>query len=234
MGHTEVSSFIGNDWDQAFRSFSSKINMESLEDSLAEKYDLYPNQINPPSNAIFRAFEETPLSKVEVVLIGQDPYPGHGVADGLAFSARLQKRAPASLINLNREWNQEFHLNFPIRNDLTYLAQQGVFLYNTCLISRDGQPLFFGGDELYSEFSRLVIKKISDEREFCVFLLLGRAAQTYEKEVDASKHAVLKAAHPSPLSANRGFFGSGIFTECNKLLSNHGHLPIDWLGQALD
>lgn len=230
MEQPVVSTGIGNDWDAAFRNFDEPVNLRSLEESLASKYLEYPQQINPPASDIFRAFIETPLSKVKVVLIGQDPYPGHGVADGLAFSARFQRQAPASLVNLNREWNSEFGQNLPIRNDLTYLAYQGVFLYNTCLISKDGEPMFFNREPLYSDFSREVIKKISLERRFVVFILLGRQAQMYERFVDTSKHAVLKAAHPSPLSANRGFFGSGVFAECNRLLSKHGLLPIDWLG----
>ena len=233
MGSAEVSLKIGNDWDEALLGLGPTVDLKGLLEGLDEAFAKYPGQVNPPAADVFRAFRETPLAKVKVVMIGQDPYPGHGVADGLAFSARAQRQAPASLVNLNREWNAEFHKDIPIRNDLIYFANQGVFLYNTCLISKDGTPMFFAGNEIFSVFSQAVIAKISEAREHVVFILLGRQAQKYEAAIDNAKHVVLKAAHPSPLSANEGFFGSGIFRECNKDLSGLGLLPIDWLGLSL-
>lgn len=196
---------VDNDWDEAFKSFTPFVDLESLYSFIDSQFDLYKNQINPPKDCVFRAFRCTPLSKVKVVLLGQDPYPGHGVADGLAFSARLQNKAPASLININKELNLEYESNVPVILDLSYLAAQGVFLYNTSILSKDGEPLFFGNVDLFHKFSQCVIQKIDSSNKGVVFILLGGKAASYERFINKEKNYVIKAPHPSPLSAYRGF-----------------------------
>ena len=172
---------VDNDWDEAFKSFTPFVDLESLYSFVDSQFDLYKNQINPPKDCVFRAFRCTPLSKVKVVLLGQDPYPGHGVADGLSFSARLQNKAPASLININKELNLEYESNVPVILDLSYLAMQGVFLYNTSILSKDGEPLFFGNVDLFHRFSQCVIQKIDSSNKGVVFILLGGKAAYYER-----------------------------------------------------
>lgn len=221
---------VDNDWDEAFKSFTPFVDLESLYSFIDSQFDLYKNQINPPKDCVFRAFRCTPLSKVKVVLLGQDPYPGHGVADGLAFSARLQNKAPASLININKELNLEYESNVPVILDLSYLAMQGVFLYNTSILSKDGQPLFFGNVDLFHKFSQCVIQKIDSSNKGVVFILLGGKAAYYERFINKEKNYVIKAPHPSPLSAYRGFFHSGVFKKANQLLEKENKKAIDWLG----
>lgn len=151
---------VDNDWDEAFKSFTPFVDLESLYSFVDSQFDLYKNQINPPKDCVFRAFRCTPLSKVKVVILGQDPYPGHGVADGLAFSARLQNKAPASLININKELNLEYESNVPVILDLSYLAMQGVFLYNTSILSKDGEPLFLGMWIYFISFLNVLFKRL--------------------------------------------------------------------------
>lgn len=224
---------IGNDWDEALERFVPFVDLEKLDGAIREKFQAYPDQVNPPYAKVFHAFQACPLSKLKVVLLGQDPYPGHGVADGLAFSTSDSLPTPASLLNIHQELNDEFGMTLPVRNDLSYLADQGVFLYNTCLISRDRTPMAFAAEPLFQAFSKAVVQTISKARDHVVFILLGRQAQAYRDFVDETKHTVLTAPHPSPLSAHRGFFGSGIFLACNEDLSHHGRIPIDWLGIGL-
>lgn len=214
-------------WDSLVLDAEPSLDLGFLVSSVDEAFQKYPGRVNPPRNDVFRAFESLDLEDIRVVLIGQDPYPGHGVADGLAFSTRSSK-TPASLLNIHKELCAEFGVEKPVRNDLTYLAEQGVFLYNTSLISLDGTPLFFSKNPLFALLSRAVVEAISN-RGRAAFILLGRAAQSFEKCVDTAKNCVLKAAHPSPLSAHHGFFGSGIFSRCNQELEKFGYSPIEWL-----
>lgn len=225
------SVLIGNDWDEAFQSLVPFVDLEKLNGIIKEKFQQFPFEVNPPFEDVFRAFKVTPLRTIKVVLLGQDPYPGHGVADGLSFSARYQKKAPASLININKELNMEFGKSLPPILDLTYLGKQGVFLYNTSLISRDGMPFFFGKVSEIQNFSEAVIKKINDYGNGIIFILLGNKAKAFSRFVNTQKNYVLVAAHPSPLSANRGFFGCGIFKKTNQILIKEGKAPIDWLGE---
>lgn len=219
---------IGNSWDQVFSDSKYFSNLNDLFFKLMDAYALYPEQINPSKENIFHAFKATPIEKIHVVLLGQDPYPGHGVADGLAFSTSENNPTPASLLNINKELNMEFQRKIPIRNNLSYLAEQGVFLFNTCLISKDGQPFFFGKEKIFSDFSKSVISCISKECGHVVFLLLGSKAQFFSQFVDVSKHVILSAPHPSPLSANRGFFGSNVFKKTNEILSSFHENEIEW------
>ncbi len=183
--------------------------------------------IYPPGGLIFHAFEATPFDKVKVVLLGQDPYHGPGQAHGLAFSVQPGVRPPPSLVNIFKELNEDVGVPIPKHGYLEAWAKQGVFLLNASLTVRAGEPLSHSKIGWY-EFTDKVIQKISDQKENVVFLLWGRSAQDKQALIDETKHFVLKAAHPSPFSADKGFFGCRHFSKTNENLVKNGIDPIDW------
>lgn len=183
--------------------------------------------IYPPGTLIFNAFDKTPFNKVKVVILGQDPYHGPGQAMGLCFSVPGNIAMPPSLINIFKELNTDTGMPFPKTGDLTKWAQQGVFLLNASLTVRSGEPMSHAQTG-WAVFTDAVIKKISAEKKGIVFLLWGRFAQDKQALIDATKHYILRAAHPSPLSANNGFFGCKHFSKTNELLMQQGLQPIDW------
>lgn len=184
--------------------------------------------IYPPGPLIFNAFNLTPFDAVKVVILGQDPYHGRGQAHGLSFSVPRGVKPPPSLINIFKELRNDIGLQMPLNNgDLTAWAKQGVLLLNAALTVRAGEP-FSHARYGWSEFTDAVIKKISDGKENVVFLLWGRFAQEKQPLIDETKHFVLKAAHPSPFSADKGFFGCRHFSKTNELLQSSGQSPVDW------
>ena len=183
--------------------------------------------VYPPGKQIFTAFNLTPLTAVRVVIIGQDPYHGQGQAQGLAFSVAEGIRVPPSLQNIYKELHQELGIPIPSSGNLEKWARQGVMLLNATLTVRAGQPASHQGKG-WEIFTDQVIRTISDLRAGIVFLLWGKFAQEKEALIDVSKHSVLKAPHPSPFSANRGFFGCGHFSKTNKILRANGMGEIDW------
>jgi uracil-DNA glycosylase len=183
--------------------------------------------IYPPGPLIFNAFEKTPYNIVKVVLLGQDPYHNKGQAHGLSFSVPDGIPKPASLLNIFKELQNDLGLAIPENGNLEKWAMQGVLLLNASLTVRAHEPASHSKIG-WLEFTDAVIKKISDEKEGIVFLLWGKFAQEKQDLIDESKHFVLKAAHPSPFSADKGFFGCRHFSKTNKLLSDQGKLPIDW------
>jgi uracil-DNA glycosylase len=183
--------------------------------------------IFPPYPLIFSAFENTPFHKIKVVLIGQDPYHGPGQAHGLSFSVPKGIPFPPSLKNIFKEMKSDLNLAIPTTGDLTCWARQGVLLLNSVLTVKAGSPASHHNLG-WENFTDAVIKKISTEKKGLVFLLWGQAAQKKETLIDASKHFILKAAHPSPFSAMRGFFGCKHFTKTNEILIKQGLEPIDW------
>lgn len=184
-------------------------------------------KIFPPGSLIFNAFEQTPFYNVKVVLLGQDPYHNHGQAHGLCFSVPQGIAFPPSLQNIFKEIKADIGIPIPSKADLTYWAKQGVLLLNASLTVRAHEANSHARIG-WSDFTHAVIKKLSDEKEGIIFLLWGRFAQEKEALVDTTKHHVLKAAHPSPLSAHNGFFGCKHFSKTNELLSAQGKTPIDW------
>jgi uracil-DNA glycosylase len=183
--------------------------------------------IYPPGPQIFNAFDTTPIHKVKVVLLGQDPYHGPGQAHGLCFSVQNGVAPPPSLVNMFKELQDDIGFKVPNHGNLSSWARQGVFLLNASLTVRAGEPMSHSKIG-WARFTDNVIKTISDQKEHVVFLLWGKFAQEKRALVDESKHLVLRAAHPSPLSANTGFFGCKHFSKTNEYLVSKGMEPIDW------
>ncbi len=183
--------------------------------------------IYPPGSLIFNAFEKTPFKKLKVLLLGQDPYHGKGQAMGLSFSVPKGVRPPPSLINIFKELHDDVGVPISITGDLTSWAEQGVMLLNAALTVRAGEPNSHAKIG-WHEFTDAVIKKVSDEKEGIVFLLWGSFAHQKQELIDQTKHHVLKAAHPSPYSADKGFFGCRHFSKTNKFLTDQKQDPINW------
>ncbi|MFT3981288.1 MAG: uracil-DNA glycosylase [Ferruginibacter sp.] len=184
--------------------------------------------IYPPGPLIFNAFNRTPFDKVSVVILGQDPYHGAGQAHGLSFSVQPGIKPPPSLVNIFKEIKSDIGVDMPPNyGDLSHWADQGVLLLNAALTVRAGEP-FSHAKYGWAEFTDAVIQKISEEKTGIVFLLWGKFAQEKQVLIDETKHHVLKAAHPSPFSADKGFFGCKHFSKTNDFLIARGLPPIDW------
>ncbi|MBD0365116.1 MAG: uracil-DNA glycosylase [Flavisolibacter sp.] len=183
--------------------------------------------IYPPGTLIFNAFEKTPFEKVKVVILGQDPYHGPKQAHGLSFSVQKSVQPPPSLINIFKELHDDVGVPIPNHGNLERWAEQGVLLLNASLTVRAQEPMSHSKIG-WHHFTDSVIKKVSDLKEHVVFILWGRFAQEKAALIDEKKHYIIKSAHPSPLSAKNGFFGSKPFSKANTYLMKHGIDPIDW------
>lgn len=183
--------------------------------------------IYPKGKDIFNAFEKTSFEDLKVVIIGQDPYHNPGQAMGLCFSVPKGIKPPPSLVNIFKELKEDIGMEIPQSGDLTHWAEQGVLLLNTSLTVRKNEPTSHSKIG-WTTFTDSVIKAISDNKEGVVFLLWGAHARSKRIFIDPHKHFILTAAHPSPFSANNGFFGCKHFSETNKLLMQQGKTPIDW------
>lgn len=184
--------------------------------------------IYPPGPLIFNAFNQTHFDNVKVVILGQDPYHNPGQAHGLSFSVQNGVKPPPSLVNIYKEIQGDLNIAMPVGyGNLTHWAQQGVLLLNAILTVRANEPASHSKIG-WMNFTDSVITKISDEKKGIVFLLWGKFAQDKQLLIDETKHFVLKAAHPSPFSADKGFFGCKHFSKTNDLLTQQGISPIDW------
>ena len=183
--------------------------------------------IYPPGQLIFNAFNTTPFDDVKVVILGQDPYHGKGQAMGLSFSVSDGVRPPPSLENIFKELHTDIGMPIPKSGNLTKWAQQGVFLLNAILTVRAKEPASHQKTG-WQEFTNKVIQVISDKKEGVVFMLWGKFAHEKQVLIDETKHFVLKAAHPSPYSADKGFFGCKHFSKANDLLTKQCKDAIDW------
>ena len=182
----------------------------------------------PPGNQIFNAFNQCSFDNVKVVVIGQDPYHGKGQAHGLCFSVNNGIAHPPSLINIFKELEQDINKPYPESGSLLHWANQGVLLLNATLTVRENQA---GSHQNkgWEQFTDMVIKSVSDKKENVIFLLWGSFAKQKQKLIDKEKHFVLTSGHPSPLSANRGYwFGNRHFSKTNSLLEQVGQQPISW------
>lgn len=219
-------------WAEQLSSEFEKPYFEELIQFVKAEYAAGP--CYPPGKLIFNAFNMTPFDKVKVVILGQDPYHEPGQAHGLCFSVPQGIPAPPSLVNIFKEIQAEgFDLQASLTDtsqwpyDLTRWAQQGVFLLNTCLSVRAHQAFSHNGHG-WETFTDAVIKLLAEKREGLVFLLWGAPAGKKAAFIDGTKHLVLRSAHPSPLSAYRGFLGNHHFELCNQYLREHGETEIVW------
>ena len=212
-------------WREALQSeFDQPYFAALAQQLLAEK--AAGRTIFPPGGQIFRAFDLCPLDATKVVILGQDPYHGYGQAMGLCFSVPQGVPAPPSLKNIFREIETDLGVQMSGSPDLTPWARQGVLLLNAVLTVRAGEPTSHGGIG-WQTFTDAVIRTVSERRDGVVFLLWGNYARGKAPLIDASRHLVLEAAHPSPL-ARGAFFGCRHFSRCNDYLTAHGQPPIDW------
>lgn len=191
------------------------------------KQEYQTQTVYPPGKEIFRAFDCCSFEDVKVVIIGQDPYHGAGQANGLCFSVRNGVRQPPSLVNIFKEINKDLGKPIPASGDLERWAHQGVLLLNATLTVRGSSP---GSHQNkgWETFTDAAIKLVSDTKSNVVFLLWGAYAQKKGEVIDRSKHLVLMSAHPSPFSADRGFFGCKHFSKANEYLRSKGLKEIDW------
>jgi uracil-DNA glycosylase len=183
--------------------------------------------IYPPGKLIFNAFDTTPFDKVKAVILGQDPYHGLGQAHGLCFSVQDGVPPPPSLVNIYKEMYSDLGLQVPRTGNLTKWAQQGVLMLNATLTVRANEPNSHAKIG-WQEFTNTVIRKVSEDKKNVVFILWGKFAHEKQALIDETKHLVLKAAHPSPFSANNGFFGCKHFSKTNEYLIANSLDPIDW------
>lgn len=216
---------IGNDWDNYLEKEFEADYYQKLRRFLDEEYA--HQTIYPPAPFLYHALRKTPFQKVKVVILGQDPYHQKGQAMGLSFSVPRGIKIPPSLINIYKEIQQEYGYPIPAHGDLSSWAEQGVLLLNTTLSVRDSQPTSHQGKG-WERLTDKIISLLNQREEPLVFLLWGSPARQKKKLINARKHFILESAHPSPLSAYRGFFGCRHFIQCNQFLQQHHHMEIDW------
>nr|WP_311144436.1 uracil-DNA glycosylase [uncultured Porphyromonas sp.] len=217
---------LEDSWREALAPEFEKLYFALLTDRIRAEYQT--EIVYPPAGQIFRALDLCPLPQVRVVLLGQDPYHGAGQAEGLSFSVPDGVPAPPSLRNIKQEITSDLGRPSIIREgNLLPWVQQGVLLLNTTLTVRSGQAASHQGLG-WETFTDEVITTINRQREHIVFLLWGTPARRKASMIDRSRHLVLEAPHPSPLSASRGFFGCRHFSACNAYLQQHGLTPIEW------
>jgi uracil-DNA glycosylase len=220
-----VQPIIHESWREALQSEFAHPYMEELKDFLVEEKKNYT--IFPQVSNIFNAFNFTPFESVKVVILGQDPYHGAAQAHGLSFSVQQGVPLPPSLQNIFKELVSDIGCEYPKSGDLSHWAHEGVLLLNTLLTVRSGEP-FSHKERGWERFSDQVIRTLSDQREHIVFILWGAPAGKKASLIDETKHLILKAPHPSPLSSYRGFFGSKPFSQANGYLRAQGIEPIQW------
>ncbi len=216
---------LNGDWEEALRDEFKKPYYRQLYQTVNEEYRT--RQIFPPADEIFNAFHMTPLHEVKCVILGQDPYHGNGQADGLCFSVKKGVDIPPSLQNIYQELHDDLGCTIPDHGDLTKWANEGVLLLNTVLTVRAHQPNSHQGIG-WEEFTDAAILALNGEDRPIVFMLWGSPAQKKASMLTNPNHLILKAPHPSPLSAYRGFFGCRHFSQANAFLEAHGVEPIDW------
>ena len=214
---SSLNVVIEESWKNLLKDEFEANYFHSLKEFLVEEKKHYI--IYPPGKLIFNAYDKTPVNKVKVVLLGQDPYHGEGQAHGLCFSVQTGIKPPPSLVNIFKELYDDLKLPVPVHGNLEKWAEQGVLLLNATLTVRANQPRthFNKG---WEKFTDATIKKISEVRSNLVFLLWGNDAKLKESLIDCSKHLILKAAHPSPYSASNGFFGVIIFQKPTDTFQN--------------
>lgn len=216
---------LENSWKELLEEEFEKDYFQDLIKFVRSEYQ--NGIVYPPGNHIFRALDLCPVEKVKVVIIGQDPYHGPKQAVGLSFSVSRDVRIPPSLKNIYKEIEDDLGIPQANHGDLTKWAMQGVLLLNATLTVRASSPGSHQGKG-WEQFTDAIISKLNESKEHLVFMLWGKFAQAKAGMIDQTKHLVLTAAHPSPYSANAGFFGSRHFSKCNSYLAQQGIQPVDW------
>lgn len=217
---------IHESWQVALGDYFATDTFSALTERIRADYLDTSKTVYPPPSELFTAFNMTPLDQVRVVILGQDPYHNPGQAHGLCFSVPEGTPTPPSLLNIFKEIQNDIGVTRTHTN-LSDWAEQGVFLLNAVLSVLKNQPTSHANLG-WEHFTDHVIQTISQEREHVVFMLWGSYARSKTNLIDRSKHLVLEAPHPSPLSAHRGFFGCKHFSQANDYLSQHGISPISW------
>jgi uracil-DNA glycosylase len=213
-------------WKAALEDEFDKEYMRTLREFLRTQ-KVSGKVIYPPGAQIFNALDSTPLDRVKVVIIGQDPYHGPGQAHGLAFSVPPGVRPPPSLQNIFKELERDLDIPRPHHGCLTHWTEQGVLLLNAVL-TVEASDAGSHAKRGWETFTTRIIQVAAQQHEHLVFMLWGSYARKKAEQLDLSNHCVLTSAHPSPLSAHRGFIGNGHFSDANNYLQLHGRKPIDW------
>lgn len=216
---------FGNDWDEVLKEELGKPYFKELMNWLDGEYE--EHTVYPPREFLFQALKLTSYEDTKAVVLGQDPYHGPGQAHGLSFSVLPGVRIPPSLHNMYKELATDLDCPAPTTGTLTPWAQQGVLLLNTVLTVRDGQPGSHQGKG-WERFTDAVIEALNRRERPVVFVLWGSHAQKKGQMIDTTRHEIIASAHPSPLAARRGFFGSRPFSRVNLFLEQQGEAPIDW------
>ncbi|MBR1393613.1 MAG: uracil-DNA glycosylase [Ruminococcus sp.] len=216
---------IGNSWDTVLaQEFRSPYYLK-LREFLKQEY--YHYRVYPNMYDIFNALKYTPYEEVKAVILGQDPYHGPGQAHGLCFSVREGVEPPPSLKNIYAELQSDLGVPIPRSGELTVWAQRGVLLLNTTLTVREGRPMSHKGQG-WEQLTDAIISKLNEREQPIVFILWGSHARTKKQLITNRNHFIIESAHPSPLSAYHGFFGSRPFSRTNEFLKARGIVPINW------
>ncbi len=221
----EIHPVIEDSWKVALQPQFQAPWFTNLKNFLLEEKERYT--VYPAGDKIFSAFNHTPVNRVKVVILGQDPYHGAGQAHGLCFSVPDNIAIPPSLVNIFKELSSDLGIQKPASGNLTCWAQQGVLLLNATLTVRAGQAASHQGHG-WETFTDAAIRHLSENREHLVFMLWGNPAGQKAQLIDHSRHLVLRAAHPSPLAAYKGFFGCRHFSAANNYLKQHNIEPVCW------
>jgi uracil-DNA glycosylase len=221
-----VADNATTDWNPVLRDEFAKPYWTNLQRYVAEQRQQFT--VFPPAADVFAALHLTAFANTRAVILGQDPYHGPKQAHGLCFSVRPGVAVPPSLSNIYKELRTDLGIEVPSHGNLTSWARQGVLLLNTTLTVRAGQAASHQGHG-WETFTDQVLRAVNDKPQRVVFLLWGAAARKKKSLIDTSRHVVLESAHPSPLSAHNGFFGSRPFSRTNAALVAAGLTPIDWL-----
>ncbi|QHE63485.1 uracil-DNA glycosylase [Rossellomorea vietnamensis] len=220
-----MSAIFQNDWADVLEDELQKEYYRELREWLKGEYQT--NLTHPPMHDIFNAFHYTAYEDVKVVLLGQDPYHGANQAEGLSFSVKKGVKIPPSLRNMYKELQDDEGCPIPAHGSLVKWAEQGVLLLNTVLTVGDGKAHSHRGKG-WERFTDQVISLLNERGKPVVFLLWGKPAQAKQSLIDSSRHYIVTAPHPSPLSAHRGFFGSRPYSKTNGFLREQGMEEIDW------
>ena len=220
-----MATNLNNSWDDLLKEEINKEYFNNIRSFLMDAYK--STKVYPPKSQILQAFKNTPYEEVKVVIIGQDPYHGYGQANGLAFSVNKDVACPPSLVNIFKAIEYDLGIKMSNNGDLSCWAKQGVLLLNTVLTVQEGLPQSHANIG-WQRFSDEVIKILNKRQKPIVFLLWGNNAKKKASLIDQSKHLVLTAVHPSPLSFYHGFLECKHFSKANQFLIQNGMEPIDW------